>query len=139
MWRLTRFDKNSYMMASNQDIKFGQILRETTNSEAVFLTSPEHNHPVMEWGVRPILLGYPGWAFNFGFLYRQRELDITTMYQGGKTAEELLKKYKISYVVIGPAERHNFKPNDSYFSQFPLSTNSGEFRVYDVRELTGGK
>jgi hypothetical protein len=57
MVRFARFDKNSLPMASIGDIQFGEQIRQNTDSQAVFLTSPEHNHPVMEWGVRPILLG----------------------------------------------------------------------------------
>jgi len=139
MWRLSRFDKNSLMMASNEDMEFGQVVRTVTHSQAVFLTSPEHNHPVMQWGVRPILLGYPGWAFNFGFLYRQREIDVRTMFLGGPSAETLLRMYSISYVVIGPTERHNFNPNISYYSEYPLVISDGNYQVYDVREITGGK
>jgi len=139
MWRLSRFDKNSLMMASNEDMHLGQLIRNSTDGQAVFLTAPEHNHPVMEWGVRPILLGYPGWAFNFGFMYRQREIDIKTMFAGGPESEELLKKYNVSYVVVGPAELHQFSPNQSYFSRYPLSMNYANFRIYDVRSLTGGR
>jgi uncharacterized membrane protein len=95
----------------------------------------------MEWGVRPILLGYPGWAFNFGFLYRQRELDIYTMYAGGSETESLLKKYGVSYVVIGPSERYNrnMKVNEAYFTKYPLILHYNNMKVYDVRGLTGGR
>jgi hypothetical protein len=141
MVRFARFDKNSLPMASIGDIQFGEQIRQNTDSQAVFLTSPEHNHPVMEWGVRPILLGYPGWAFNFGFLYRQRELDIYTMYAGGSETESLLKKYGVSYVVIGPSERYNrnMKVNEAYFTKYPLILHYNNMKVYDVRGLTGGR
>lgn len=138
MWRLTHFDRNSLEMSSMDDIQLGEKIRQQTNSQSVFLTATAHNHPVMEWGVRPILLGYPGWAFNFGFLYRPREVDINTMFLGGTQAEELLKKYKVSYVAIGPAELQLFRANEAYFRKYPLAVTSQNYRIYDVRSLTGG-
>jgi len=137
--RLLRFDKQSYLMASTEDMELGQIIRQYTNSQSVFMIAPTHNHPAMEWGVRPILLGYPGWAYNFGFMYQQREADIHTMYKGGPVAEELLKKYKVSYVSFGPAELYDLHGDETYYQQrFPLYIKGKEHRIYDVRALTGG-
>ncbi len=137
MWRLGRFDKNSLMMASNEDMAIGREVQQKTNSQAIFLTYTAHNHPIMEWGVRPILLGYPGWAFNFGFEYRQREQDIKTMFLGGSRAEELLKQYNVSYVVIGPEESRLMNANEAYYRRYPLVIQNLNFRIYDVRSLTG--
>ncbi|MBW7944268.1 hypothetical protein H3C70_02625 [Patescibacteria group bacterium] len=139
MWRLARFDKNSLQMASYEDIELGEEIQQKTHPRAVFLTATSHNHPVMEWGARSILLGYPGWAFNFGFLYQQRERDIGTMFQGGPAAEELMKKYNVSYVAIGPEERQFMRANEAYFSnKYPIAVSSRNYRIYDVRSLTGG-
>lgn len=138
MWRLGRFDKNALLTADNEDMQLGEFIREKTNSQAIFLSAPTHNHPVMEWGVRPILLGYPGWAFNFGFLYQQREADITTMFKGGPTAEELMKQYNVSYVAIGHTELRQLNANEAYFRMYPLVIQTPNYRIYDVRSLTGG-
>lgn len=139
MWRLTRFDKNEVMMADNEDLRLGEIIQQTTDSQAIFLTSAAHNHPVMQWGVRPILLGYPGWAFNFGFLYQQRETDIGIMFRGGPVAEELLKQYRVSYVTFGSNEVRMTGANEYYFqTNYPLVIQTNNYRIYDVRSLTGG-
>lgn len=139
LWRLTRFDKNSHIMATHEDIETGELIRHYTNSQSIFLIAPTHNHPAMMWGVRPVLLGYTAWAWNFGFLYREREADISRMYQGGPEAEKLLKKYKVSYVAVGPTELNNLFANEIYFSsKFPLYLKSGAIRFYDVRSVTGG-
>ena len=139
LWRLARFDRNSLIMANADDIELGRLIRLHTNSQAIFLTAPTHNHPAMVWGVRPVLLGYTSWAWNFGFLYQEREQDIRTMYKGGESAIELLKKYKVSYVSFGPHEITNFFGNEAFFSKrYPLVMKNESHRFYDVRSVTGG-
>ncbi|HEX7017930.1 MAG TPA: hypothetical protein VF209_03430 [Patescibacteria group bacterium] len=134
--RLYQFDQNRIMMSSVEDIHLGEFVRNHTPESARFLTEPTHNHPVMMWGTRPILLGYPGWAWNFGFLYHQREADIPRMYQGGSAALELLRHYQIEYVVVGSGELRSQKANEGFFSsQFPIVYSSPHYRVYDVRSL----
>jgi hypothetical protein len=139
LYRLLRFDQQAYIMGPNEDIEVGKLINQYTDPKAIFLVDPSHNHPAMVWGSRPILLGYTAWAWNFGFLYREREADIAAMYDGGPRTEDLLKKYKISYVGFGPTEMANHPGKEGYFSQrFPLYLKSNSFRFYDVRSLTGG-
>lgn len=138
LWRLSRFEKNSLLMASNDDIELGEIIRKNTDSQAVFVTHPTHNHPSMMWGVRPVLMGYPAWAWNFGFLYQEREKDIQTIYIGGEQAETLLKHYNVSYISFGHAETSRGGNETYYKENFPLFIESKGHRIYDVRSLTGG-
>lgn len=134
MWRLLRFDKNSYIMSSTEDIEVGRQLQQRTGSQEIFLTYPSHNHPVMMWGVCPILLGYPGWAYNFGFLYQQRETDIGRILAGGNTAEQLIDQYQISYVVFGPGERSIKGANETYYREkYPPVVRTLNYAIYTVR------
>ena len=90
----------------------------------------------MIWGLRPILLGYTAWALNYGFNYQQRELDMRVMFLGGLETEELLKKYQISYVVIGPTEIYDLNANEDYFSlSFPVTFQNQNYRIYDTRSI----
>ncbi|MEP0875536.1 hypothetical protein NDA00_06745 [Funiculus sociatus GB2-M2] len=134
--RLQRIDRNQVQLASAEDIKLGAEIREKTDPLAIFLTSTNHNHPVMMWGARSILMGYPGWVFTYGFLYQQREKDVAVMFKGGAEAEKLLKQYKISYVAIGPSELKNLQANESYYAQnYPVAIQNQNYRIYDVRKL----
>ena len=55
--------------------------------------------------------------------------------RGGTNAENLFKKYNISYVVIGQNEINNFHANENYFNQnFPIAFQNKDFKVYDVRK-----
>ena len=134
--RLQRISHNQIQETSADDIQLGLQIRAKTDPLAIFLTDTSHNHFVMVWGNRPILMGYTAWVLNFGFLYQQREKDIYTMYQGGLLADDLLKKYKVSYVVIGPGEIYNMHANENYFSsKFPIAFQNQSYRIYDVRKI----
>jgi len=134
--RLQHVDQNSYRMSDLEDIHLGEVIRQSTPPLAVFLTQPSHNHPVMMWGVRSIVMGYPAWALNFGFLYEQRQQDIMLMYSGGQNTEKLLKKYAVQFVAIGPGELYDMQANETYFrNTYPIFIETAKYRIYDVRKI----
>jgi uncharacterized membrane protein len=107
---------------------------------ARFATAFIHDHPISVWAARPVLLGYRSWAGNFGFDYAEIERDVPLIYQGGPEAPTLIKKHRISYVYVGPAEIREFHPNEEYLKKnYPLAFQStnGEERVYDTRAALG--
>jgi uncharacterized membrane protein len=56
------------------------------------------------------------------------------MFKGDENTNNLLKKYRISYVVIGPSELNNFEANEEYYkTHFPLAFQNQNYRLYDVR------
>jgi uncharacterized membrane protein len=57
---------------------------------------------------RPQVLGYAGWVGNLGLDAGARAGDVRDMFEGAANAAELFKKYDVSFVVIGPAERKEF-------------------------------
>jgi hypothetical protein len=127
---------NHLLITSNDDIQLGIKIREKTDPLARFLTATSHNHFIMVWAARPILMGYTAWVANFGFLYEQREADLKLMFKGGENTINLLKKYRISYVVIGPSELNDFQANEEYYqSHFPSAFQNQNYRIYDVRSL----
>lgn len=134
---LIRLQTSNYLLiTSNDDIQLGIKIREKTDPLARFLTATSHNHFIMVWAARPILMGYTAWVANFGFLYEKREKDLKLMFKGGENTINLLKKYRISYVVIGHGELNNFQANEEYYqSHFPLAFQNQNYRIYDVRSL----
>lgn len=133
--RLQRIDQNQILETNADNIQLGLQIREQTDPLSVFLVETTHNHFVMMWGARPILMGYTAWVWNFGFDYKQREKDIKTMFQGNQGTEELLAKYNIHYVVIGPGELNVFAANEQYFSsRFPVAFENQQYRIYDVKK-----
>ncbi len=133
--RLQRIEKTNHpFMTSQEDINLGISIRGKTNPLARFLTAPIHNHLVMMWGARPVLLGDRGWVYNYGFLAGKKEEDLKSMFLGGVGTQELLKRNRISYVVIGPGEIHDWQANEPYYkTHYPLAFQNKNYRIYDVR------
>lgn len=133
---LQRIDSHTHLLIGREELELADRIRIVTDPLARFLTSKDHNHLVMVRGSRPILLGFTPWVLNYGFDYHSTEKDIGTMYRGGEEAKALLAKHRISYVVIGPAERHNFKPDIDFFTRsFPTELSTARYKVYDTRSL----
>lgn len=132
---LVRLQRSSHpMMTSRDDINLGIEIRTETDPLARFLTAPVHNHWVMMWGARPVLLGDRGWVRNYGFLSTQTEADLKTMFLGGDAAKPLLQTHQISYVVIGPSELQDWQANEAFYAaHYPLAFQNKNYRVYDVR------
>ncbi len=134
--RLVQTGKHELLMTSTDDIQLGLEIRQKTDPFAVFLTAPSHNHFVMMWGLRPILMGFTAWVWNYGFNYYPREADMKKMFLGGDGTEDLIKKYKISYVVIGPSEVWDLHANEDYFrAYFPVAFRNSNYRIYDTRTV----
>ena len=133
---LQQVSRTHYQMISRADIELAEQTAALTGPLERFLTSPAHNHWVMMFAARPIIMGFTAWVWNFGFSYQQTEQEIPIMFRGGPEAEVLLKKYKVSYIVMGDGERYNYHPNEEYFAKnFPLLISNEVTRVYDVRRL----
>jgi hypothetical protein len=132
--RLLQFKNISLPMFNQEELGLAQKVRQETDTEAVFLTSDKHNHWVPALTGRQILMGYRGWMWTYGINYSQREKEIKIMFQGKPEAEELLQKYGISYVVIGPAELYgDFMADQKYFAaKYPMAFESENYVVYKV-------
>jgi hypothetical protein len=64
----------------------------------------------------------------------QKEADLRLILSGDPLAPQLIRKYDISYVLIGPQEQSpNLGANLTYWAQHgDLVYNDGEYRVYKV-------
>jgi hypothetical protein len=132
-YRIQWIEKNQLQMTNLEDIQLGEKIRNTAGPRDVFLTSTDHNQFIMMWGVRPILLGFTAWVWNYGLNYDQAERDLKKIYLGDGEAKALLARHHIRYVVIGSGERRNFKSNDAFFDRtYPLAFSNRNYRIYDV-------
>lgn len=123
----------SYLLLNQEDIENARLVGEKTSAESVFLTSDKHNHFLPMLTGRKILMGYRGWLWTYGINYEDRFQDELTMYQGGSGAENLLAKYKVNYVVIGPSEKTNFQANEIFFDQnYLVIIRSENYKIYKI-------
>lgn len=134
--RLQSFKQNTFQLNSSNEISTAQELQTLTQTDAVFLTALQHNHPVSVWAARPMFLGYLGWVTNFGFNADKRTNAAHDIYAGKPLADTYIKKYKISFIYLSNREKTFYqKINDSYLNSFPVFFENSTTTVFDTRHL----
>ena len=133
--RDTDFTVASIKFTDNAGLDVAAWTRTHTAPRAVFLAAYDHNSPIASLGGRRVVLGYPGWIWTYGISdWIGKEQDVQTMLQGGLGTDELIRRYGVRYVVIGPQERAApFSASDAYWrSHAVLAYSNGEYSVYRV-------
>lgn len=126
--------KDHNLFLSTEELAVAAQVRDLTPPHAVFATGLQHNHPVTVMAGRAVMMGYPGWLFSYGIDYSQRERDLRAIYALAANTPALLEKYNVEYVVIGPNERQNLKPNvEAFRSRYQRIINTGNYEVFKVR------
>jgi hypothetical protein len=123
------------VLLNSVELDVARMIRERTPPHSVIMHAPIHNSPVIMTG-RPSLMGYPGHLWTHGINYQERESDVSAIYSGRSDAEELLKKYGVDYLIVGPVERAQLKPQESFFigHGFPVIIDYQGYRVYEIRQ-----
>ena len=132
VWRAisgTRF----YRVSDKDAVKIAEDIKRETEPRALFLNAPIFNTPVGLSGRRS-LMRYSGHLSSHGIDFVERENDVKKIYLGLPTAEMLMRKYNIEYVLIGPEERNTLKAKEEFFSRYPLVAEEGAYRVYKVKK-----
>lgn len=111
-------------------VRIADQIKAKTEPKALFLNAPTYNSSVALSGRRS-LMRYSGHLSSHGINHFERENDVRQIYQGGGTADILLRKHNIEYVMVGPEERE-LRPNEDFFKKFPVIAESGQYRVYKV-------
>lgn len=133
VWRTVSGQIN-YRVFDSDAITVANRIRASTRPDSLFLNAPTYNSAVVLSG-RPSLMRYSGHLSSHGIDYSKRESDVRSIYRGGPQATALIREYGIEFVLISPEERNTLAPNESYFAQFPVIAESGQYKVYRVRSL----
>jgi hypothetical protein len=112
-------------------VTFAETVKGVTRPRATILHEPTFDTPIFLTGRRSVM-GYPGHIGSHGISYDDRWRDIKRIYAGGRDAENLLAKYNVEFVVVGPHERRDAPVNDAFFSRFELVGETGEYRLYKI-------
>jgi hypothetical protein len=122
-------------MASASDRDFAARVLATTDEHSVILTAQKFNHPVPFLTGRTIVLGFHNWLGMSGIPYDQRAPDVAEIYSGGPNARELISKYGITDIVVGPYERTEFPNlNEKFLAKTALAKERyGEYTLYRLR------
>lgn len=135
LMRILDFKNNTHMLSSQSEITLAQEIAKNTATDALFLTGPQHNHPIPLWANRPIFIGYLGWVKNFGFEPSLRDAQTKMVFSGHQQAHKIIIENEISYVFVGQQERSAHSINFEYLQQFPIAFQNENTIVYDTREL----
>ena len=128
-----------YRMLTTEQLQLAAEIRDVTDPKALLVGGMQAQDPIMELTGRRLLMGYWGQLWVSGIAYQQRQADVGTIYAMGPGAEDLLRSYKVDYVVIGPDERSTLHANEAaYAARFPVAAETANYRVYDVRSLHAG-
>ena len=123
-----------HLLLTTEELQVAEQVRQKTAPRAMFVTGTQHNLPVSVLTGRPIVMGYPGWLWSYGFDYSTEQRDLYAIFAYDPDTPELLKKYGVDYVVIGPEERREFAVNYTAFSQrYPVIIRTPNYTVFDVR------
>src|SRR5207237_2272220 len=115
-------------------VQMAAWVRENTSPRAIFLVAPDHNQPVPTLGGRRVVVGYGGWLWTYGLSdWTARTDDARRMLAGDPATPRLLRRYGVSYVVVGPAEVELYGARRAYWAQLGKRVYSnGSYTVYRV-------
>jgi len=134
--RASDFSVSGYQFTDTKGLEVADWVRQNTPPDAIFAVADEHNNPIPTLGGRRVMIGYPGWLWTYGLGdYQQKGLDQVAILQGDQRTPDLIDKYGVTYVLIGPQELGPPRNADvDYWNQnADLVFDDGEYRVYRVR------
>lgn len=105
-YRIVRTDLHQYQMYSAEEMALSDWVKTATPPEAVWLTGTQHNHWLFNLTGRQAVMTYPGWLWTHGYDYVPVENDVRSLYANPQN-REVIEKYDIEYVVVGPEEERH--------------------------------
>jgi hypothetical protein len=133
--RASDFSVSSVQFTDARGVQVADWVRQNTRPDAVFALADEHNNPIPTLAGRRAMIGYPGWLWTYGLGdFTQKGVDERLILRGDPSTPELVRKYGVNYVLIGPQEIGGGRgANKSYWDQHgTLVYNNGEYSVYRV-------
>ncbi len=131
VWR-TVSRETEYKIFDKDAIAVAEQIKRKTATNALFLNAPTFNTAVVLSGRRS-LMRYDGHLSSYGIDYGERLGELKRIYAGDATAEMLLDKHGIEYVLISPEEK-SLAVNEEFFRRFPVVAEAGQFRVYQIKK-----
>ena len=125
-------------LASSADVALAAELGRVLPPDARVLAADAHNHVVPMLAGRGVVMGYRGWLWTHGIAYAGLERDVRRMFVLDGDAPQLLARYGVTHVYIGPGERHTFHAAlDRYRKRYRRVLVRGDVEVFDVRAPPG--
>ena len=126
----------NYKIFDDDDLAASEFVKSKTLAQALFLTPPTVNEPVLSLAGRPILRGPTAWLWSHGYEFRSREADVRRIYAGCDDARELLQQYGIDYIFVGNSEKTQLNANQRFFDDnFLVAFRNPSISIYEVPPL----
>ena len=126
---------SSYQLYGADEAEAARYIEENTEEHSVFLTWTEHLNPVSSLAGRTIVCGPDLWLYYHGFQTGERQNEIAAFYADPANHQEVLSKYRVSYIMVGPYERSGLYINtDSLEALYPtvFTSENESIRIYQV-------
>jgi hypothetical protein len=129
---VTHERSGNYEMFTPHEVEAAAWAREHTGGGDVFAAAPSHLQPMASLAGRPLVLGYTGWMWTHGYDYQPRYDDLVKIYAGAPEAGELLRRYGVRWIYLGPRERDELHANQAFLRRLPVAFQAGPISVLDA-------
>jgi hypothetical protein len=103
--RASDYSVSSVQLTDAGGLHVADWVRNHTSPKSVFAVADEHNSPIPTLAGRRVMIGYPGWLWTYGLPdYTAKGTDLKKILAGDPSAPDLVRKYGVDYVMIGPQE-----------------------------------
>lgn len=103
--RASDFSVSAVQFADPEGLRVAAWVRAHTSPTATFVVADEHNSPISTLTGRRVLIGYPGWLWTYGLPdWQSKGADNKLILGGDPLTPDLVRKYHVDYVMIGPQE-----------------------------------
>ena len=84
-------------------------------------------------------MSFTGWTWSQGANTKQRQADVRAIMALSPNADELLAKYDVDFVVIGPNELEKMDADrDGFRRRFKTIVHTENYDVFDVKDAAPG-
>ena len=125
------YDAIRWLLANSLD---GDVLLEAIGSDY-----SDYGRMSASTGI-PTVLGWPGHQIQWrddSAMIRRRQKDVGLIYRGAPQAEELVGRYKVRYIVVGPRERYSYGAInlDSLGPRIDSTFSVGEYTIHRIDRI----
>lgn len=126
---------SDYRMFSREDVRVAEYVEVNTQADAVFLCWTQHINPVSALAGRRIVCGPALWLYYHGFDLSAREEDIRAFYADPAGRADVLLKYDVGYILVGPNERAALRIDEAALGAlfervYPQEGDSGDTLIF---------
>ena len=122
---------SDYEFLSAREVAAAEFIEENTAIGDVFITGQHHNNFVYTLAGRRIVCGPENFLWTHGIDYGQNKADVLRFYRAPRENLDVIDRYGVDYIVVGPAELYRFEVNvEEIEALFPVVYDSDMVAIY---------